>query len=294
MRNWAFGASAILVAVLAFAGTAAPARAQGLAPERADPRHPGRVDLGVAGFSAFRIEYLGAPAPAAFAAAPPTGLAASLSALFGAPSGGGSTFVAPAGAPSVHLDWNRNLGVSVADSARPQGAGEPDAARSAGLGAAVNVGGGVALGGHWRTSSLRAVESGPAGRQNVVGVGAAYDVGAFEFGATWDRVITEQLRAGWSDGPGAPASRWNLGVNYGVAAGKRLTLDYGRGQSRDGGDGAGADNAKSLDARLLWQLNPGFQLNVGYQNFRYTLGGGKPTEQLKITNTLQVQTRVNF
>lgn len=152
---------------------------------------------------------------------------------------------------------------------------------------------GLTVGGHWRTSKLREREAVPAGAPTLLGIGAAYDAGALEFGATWDRVVTEQLRSAWGGGPLELGTRWNLGVNYDVTADKRLTVDYAQAHLRDPGDAATDNEAKSLDARLLWKLNAGLQMNFGYQNYRYTQNG-KQSEQQKTANTLQVQTRVNF
>ena len=262
--------------------------AQGLG----DPAGAPRVSLGVTGFNAFRFEFLGgAEAQPSLPMAAPADAGRALGTLLSpqfmpvAP--------APAAAPAARVDWNWNLGATVADAAvQPNLEQTWQQPRDRGA-AASFTSNGATVGGHWRTSTLRASEAGPAGRLTFLGIGAAYDAGALEFGATWDRVVTEQLRSAWGGGPLELGTRWNLGVNYDVTADKRLTVDYAQAHLRDPGDAATDNEAKSLDARLLWKLNAGLQMNFGYQNYRYTQNG-KQSDQQKTANTLQVQTRVNF
>ena len=164
---------------------------------------------------------------------------------------------------------------------------------------------GFTIGAYYRDQIRNAANVAVDEAMDTYGIGATYQLGVWEFGAALEKAKTEQRTALVAGGTGGDllgddkATRWDIGVNYtGLGAGKTIRLGMRKETWKD--DQANPDNEaknRSIDLRYEWDVGPGLEFDVGYQNYRYTHHVGldaTDTQDQRTAHGIFVQTKLTF
>ena len=178
------------------------------------------------------------------------------------------------------------------------------------LGADVDLGA-ITIGGHYRSGKDNAVAvdaaagGTDAGGFNVDektvrwGIGATYEMGTWEFGAAYERATQEEKNLALTSLGDDTATRWDFGVAY-TGLGSGRTVRAGIRQEKWEDDQNNPDKeakTRSIDLRYEWDVGPGLEFDVGYQNYRYTHHAGldaTDTQRQRTAHGVMVQTKLTF
>jgi len=173
--------------------------------------------------------------------------------------------------------------------------------------------GSILVGGYYRKGKDNAVAIDAAGTgtdatgfnvdENTVrwGIGATYKMGTWEFGAAYeDSKQDEKILNGTAQGTGEDtATRWDFGVAYtGLGGGRTVRAGIRQESWTDNLDDPDKEaKTRSVDFRYEWDVAPGLEFDVGYQNYRYTHQTGLTatnTQRQRTAHGLMVQTKMTF
>lgn len=169
------------------------------------------------------------------------------------------------------------------------------------LGADVQVGK-ILVGGFYKSQKRNAISTLIDEDQINWGIGATYTMGTWEFGAAWEQAKAQQLdtvtNGGGPLGTGSDkAKRWDVGANYtGLGNGRTVRVGWRQEKWEDNLDDVDDEaNTRTLDVRYEWDVGPGLEFDVGYQNYRYLHHTGFTDEApRKTAHGVMVQTKLTF
>ncbi|MSP20941.1 MAG: porin [Alphaproteobacteria bacterium] len=131
------------------------------------------------------------------------------------------------------------------------------------------------------------------------GIGATYELGLFEVGAALERNTQDESEA---DGGGQDkGTRWDIGVAYtGLGGGKTIRAGWRQDSIQDNLNVATNETKiRNIGVKYEWDVGPGLEFDVGYQNYRYTHQTGAGTDAYPLptqrtTHAVMVQTKITF
>lgn len=200
---------------------------------------------------------------------------------------------------------------SAAENRDPNAVGVSDNSRWR-LGADVEIGN-ITVGGYYRAGKDNAVAIDAAATGNDAtgfnvdedttrwGLGATYELGTWEFGAAYERSTQEELNLDHAAvGTGKDkATRMDFGVAYtGLGGGRTIRAGIRQEKWEDNDNNPDKEaKTRSIDLRYEWDVGPGLEFDVGYQNYRYTHQTGltaTDTQRQRTAHGVMVQTRLTF
>jgi outer membrane protein OmpU len=133
------------------------------------------------------------------------------------------------------------------------------------------------------------------------GIGATYELGVWEFGVGYERAQQEELNLAYvAPGSGKDtATRMDFGVNYtGLGGGRTIRAGIRTEKWNDDMDNPDKESkTRTIDVRYEWDVGPGLEFDVGYQNYRYTHHVGldaTDTQDQRTAHGVVFQTKLTF
>ena len=155
----------------------------------------------------------------------------------------------------------------------------------------------LTIGGYWLKSTDSAVAVTPTEDRTNQGLGVKWVSGDWTVGVGWESAKQDELtEAAVNVKNGTDkATRMDIGVTYKLNADMNLKVGYRQEKYDDDQNVAANENStKSFDVKFEWNVGPGLEFDVGFQNFRYTHHLGLATASKKTGTAGYVLTKVSF